>query len=180
MDEHLVNMCSFCGQPAQQGFVSQLDGSQICGRCVRDMGETVRNRMSAHTDVGGQRTKQMFEEWILLGFPIAMVAISTSMQPESINRPWAPLLQGFGALFVVWTLFHEVWKVIRKRGWMPGVLVPIAWVFCGAYIGWSLGVVGVMAGAALGLSVWLAFRHLIKRTRVREVFARVVLPQRLH
>jgi hypothetical protein len=144
------------------------------------MGEIVRNRMSVQTDVGVQRTKEVFEEWILLGVPIAMVAIATSMQPESLSRPWAPLLQGYGALFVVLTLFQQVWKVIRRGRWMPGVLVPIAWLFCGAYIGWSLGLKGVIAGAALGLSVWLAFRYLIKRTRIREVLDRVVLPQRPH
>lgn len=77
----------------------------------------------------------------------------------------------------LWTLFHPVWKVIRKRRWMPGVLVPIAWLFCGAYVGWSLGLMGVIVGAALALSVWLAFRQLIKRTRLREVFETVVLPQ---
>jgi len=142
------------------------------------MGEIVRKRMKADAGVGLQRTKRMFEEWILLGFPIAMVAVATSMQPESI--PWAPLLQPFGAVLVVWALYYEVWKVIRKRGWMPGVLVPIAWLFCGAYIGWSVGLMGVIAGAALGLSVWLACRHLIKRTRTREVLDRVVLPRRPH
>ena len=180
MDERLVNMCSFCGQSAQRGFVSQLDGSQICGRCASDMGETVRNGISADTGVGVQRTKQMFEEWLLLGFPLAIVAVATSIQPEALTRPWAPLLQGYGAVFVVWTLFWMVWKVVLKRGWVPGVLVPLAWLFCGAYIGPSLGLIGVMAGAALGLSVWLAFRHLIKRTRIREVFDNVVLPQRPH
>jgi hypothetical protein len=180
MDERLVSLCSFCGQAAQPGFASQLDGSQICEQCASAMGEIVRNRISAYTDVGVQRAKEALEEWILLGVPIAIVAIAASMQPASLSSPWAPLLQLYGAMFLVWTLFYQVWKVIRKRQWMPGVLVPMAWLFCGAYVGWSLGLIGVIAGAALALSVWLAFRHLIKRTRLRDVFDRVVLPQRPH
>jgi len=181
MEQRPVSLCSFCGNLDQRGFASSLDSSQICQQCACNMEEIVRRSGASGPAASGvERAKQVFEEWMLLVFPITIVAVATSMQPESLRRPWAPLLQGFGVVFVVGALFYELWQVIRRRPWLPGVFVPIAWLGCGAYIGSSLGLYGMVGGAISGFATWLLSRYLIRRTKILGILEKVVLPQRPH
>jgi hypothetical protein len=115
------------------------------------------------------RTKDLFEEWMLLVFPVAIVLVSVSMQPDTGIRPWAPLLQAFGAISLVGAAFYESWGIIVKRQWMPGVVVPFAWLSCGAFVGYPTGRTGSLLGATLGFAVWILCRYSIKRTRIRRM-----------
>ncbi len=164
MERTPIEVCSFCRTRDTLGFRSTDGSTGICERCVSDMQTAIRHTTNSSDSIG-----DLFDEWMLFVFPLAIVLVSISVQPASVNRPWSPLLQAFGVVFLLGGLFYQLWSTIARRRWRPSPVVPFVWVGCGAYIGFPAGVVGTVAGAVLGLGIWIFSRRFITRVKLRRL-----------
>jgi len=170
-----LEVCSFCGQSDIVGFLSTSGTAQVCDQCAFDMHSAVspdqnRKRVSEY-----MRHSSLLEEWMLLVFPVGIFLIAIVLQRSSVL---APLFQAFGVIFIVVVIFYESWARIVRRNVRPGFLAPLAWLGCGAFLGYPAGYKGVVVGVAVGMGTWIGCRSTFKRMKFTRILKLGVPPTR--
>jgi hypothetical protein len=165
MQQQRLEVCSFCGQSDIFGFLSPSGAAQVCERCAADM------QSAASHDRDRQVSEYMhqsdlLEEWMLLVFPVTILLIGIVLQRSSVL---APLLQAFGVIFIVAVICYESWARIVRRSVRPGFIAPLAWIGCGAFLGYPAGYGGLLVGVAIGIGSWVGCRSTFKRMKLTRI-----------
>jgi hypothetical protein len=105
-------------------------------------------------------------EWLLAASPIAIIAVAAAVQPNVSGSLLAVLLRSIGAVSIVAAVFWTWSKRAAHRRPKPIGFIPIAWLLCGAYLGFPLGPLGIVAGVTSGLAVWMLGRDLVRRNEI--------------
>jgi hypothetical protein len=112
------------------------------------------------------RQSNLLEEWMLLVFPVTILLIGIVLQRTSVLTP---VLQVCGVIFIVGVVFYESWSRIVRRGVRPGVIAPLAWLGCGAFLGYPAGYGGLLVGVAIGIGSWVGCRSTFKRMKLTRM-----------
>lgn len=160
-----LEVCSFCGQSDVIGFLSPSGAAQVCERCAVDM------QSAASYDRNRQVSKYMhesnlLEEWMILVVPVTIFLIGIALQTGSVLTPF---LQAFGVIFLVAVICYESWGRIVRRSMRPGFIAPLAWIGCGAFIGYAAGYKGLLVGGAIGIGSWVGCRSTFKRMKLTRI-----------
>ena len=160
-----LEVCSFCGQSDIIGFLSRSGAAQVCERCAVDM------QSAASYDRNRQVSKYMhqsnlLEEWLLVVVPVTVFLFGITFNGDSVLTPF---LQAFGVLYVVAGICLLSWGPIVRRSMRPGFIAPLAWIGCGAFIGYAAGYEGLLVGAAIGIGTWVGCRSTFKRMKLTRI-----------
>jgi hypothetical protein len=102
----------------------------------------------------------LLEEWMLLVFPVTIVLIGIVLQRSTV---FEPVLQALGVIFIVVAICYESWGRIVRKSVRPGFIAPVAWIGCGAFLGYPAGYEGLLVGVVIGIGSWVGFRSTLKR-----------------
>jgi hypothetical protein len=160
-----LEVCSFCGQSDMIGFLSPSGAAQVCERCAVEM------QSAASHDRDRQVSKYMhrsdlLEEWSILLVPVTIFLMGIALPTSSVLTPF---LQALGVLYVVACICLVSWGPIVRRNARPGFIAPLAWIGCGAFIGYPAGYEGLLIGAAIGLGTWVGCRSTFKRMKLSRI-----------
>jgi len=160
-----LEVCSFCGESDVFGFLSANGAAQVCERCAIDMQSTAshdRNRQVSKY----MHESNLLEDWMLLMVPVTVFLIGIVLQSSSTL---APLLQAFGVIFIVAAICYESWGRIVRSSVRPGFIAPLAWIGCGAFLGYPAGYQGLLIGVATGIGSWVGCRSTLKRMKLTRI-----------
>ena len=158
-----LEVCSFCGQSDIVGFLSPSGAAQVCERCAVDMQSAASydRKVSEY-----MHQSNLLEEWMLLVFPVTIVLIGIVLQRSSVFEPF---LQALGVIFIVAAICYESWGRIVRKSVRPGFIAPLAWIGCGAFLGYPVGYAGLVVGAVIGIGCWVGFRSTLKRMKLTRL-----------
>jgi hypothetical protein len=163
MQLHQLEVCSFCGRSGVLGFSSPDAATQVCQRCAFDMQSAISHVENPERGAHCLNQSNLFEEWMLLLFPITIILIAVVLEQDTIMTP---LLEIFGVMFVTAALFSRSWGRIVQKNLKPGYLVLFAWIACGAALGYPAGSNGLLVGAGIGMATWVGCRSVAKRMKI--------------
>jgi len=108
--------------------------------------------------------------WLLIIAPLAISAMSAALRLDAHDSVLEMLLQGYGALAVVLTVFLRLWPVIWRKRFRSQSVAALSWVGCGAYLGLPFWTTGAVVGGAAGLVLWILLNRLISRRHFPRMF----------
>ena len=149
-----VSVCVFCGTREKEGYISTEDGAALCDACAHYIAACVY-AVEKRSNGTANRTR-LWNQWLLTVFPAGIALVGASLTPAAVLAPWGPLLRGLGSVAIVVILFLDLWPVLARRSWRPGLFAPVAWALCGAYLGHDFGLTGALVGTTTGLVVFAA------------------------
>lgn len=160
-----LDVCSFCGQSDIVGFLSPSGAAQVCERRAVDMQSAASHDRSRQVSEYMHQSN-LLEEWMLFVVPVTILLIGIVLQRSFVL---APLLQIFGVIFIVSVICYESWGRIVRTSVRPGFIAPLAWIGCGAFLGYPAGYEGLLAGAAIGIGSWVGCRSTFKRMKLARI-----------